>query len=135
MNGVYPGLNRFGLKFGPAAVAVTCGALIPEGHAYTVGTNGNLILVTIQNEPKPILVALRPDGRLVGPGPTDIKGRVAVGQTTTQTTEQKRIDQNEARQYNPLDVHRDMSGGLYVNSPPKLSASFYREVIAHNGVA
>lgn len=117
MNGTYPGPGRFGLTFGPAAVAVTCGALKPEGHAYTVATNGDQILVTIQNEPKPILVALRSDGKLAGPGPTDIKGQVVVGQKTTQTTEQKRINQNEARQYNPLDVRRDMSGGLYVDAP------------------
>ena len=38
-------------------------------------------MIQIQNEPKPIVMEFRSDGRLAGPGPTDIKGFVIAGYT------------------------------------------------------
>ena len=80
ITGSYKDNSGMQLVFGDDSVAISgCGKLIPDGHGYTVGKIGSQLAIQIQNQPKAILLALGPDGKLVGPGATDVTGRVIVG--------------------------------------------------------
>ncbi len=80
VTGSYKDNNGIQLVFSDDSVAISgCGKLIPDGHGYTVGKIGSQLAIQIQNQPKAILLALGPDGKLVGPGATDVTGRVIVG--------------------------------------------------------
>jgi hypothetical protein len=79
MSGIYPGENRFSLTFYTDNVMVGCGELIPESHGYTTAVVPQGIRITITSSPAPIVLTLRADGRLAGPGPTDITGQVQIG--------------------------------------------------------
>ena len=59
----------------------------PTTHATTVSRNSGpgLIRITIANEPNPIVLTMRPDGGLTGPGLIDVKGRIIVGYFTRPT--------------------------------------------------
>ena len=41
-----------------------------------------MIRITIANEPNPIVLTMRPDGGLTGPGLIDVKGQIIVGYFT-----------------------------------------------------
>lgn len=79
LGGVYPGANKLSLTFYTEAVTLGCQDLIPESHEYMVGMKANGLAMVIANSPKPIVFAVGSDGRLAGPGPVDIAGRVLVG--------------------------------------------------------
>ncbi len=80
MTGVYQGEITFSLSFGDEAVAMNgCGTLVVQSQPYTVAKNGNRFVITVRAEPKPLVLGLGPDGRLTGPGLTDLKGRIITG--------------------------------------------------------
>lgn len=79
MGGVYPGAGRFGLTFYTEFVLLTCADLVPEGREYAVVFAPEGLRLTIGTAPKPVVFLIRADGRLVGPGATDITGQVQVG--------------------------------------------------------
>ena len=79
MSGVYPGQGRLGFTFYNDAVTVGCGELVPESHEYAVTIAPGGLRITIANAPAPVVLTLRPDGRLAGSGPTDFAGQVQVG--------------------------------------------------------
>lgn len=79
MGGVYPGEGKFGLMFFQEHVILNCDDLVPEGHEYALGFASDGLRLSIANTPKAIVLLVRGDGRLVGPGPTDITGQVQVG--------------------------------------------------------
>ena len=80
MTGLYKGAGDFRLVFGDDTAGIGgCGKLVEEGHAYTITKKGNQLLIEVANQPKSFVVALGPDGKLTGPGPTDIAGKVIVG--------------------------------------------------------
>jgi hypothetical protein len=80
MGGGYKGDNGIGIGFDEKTAGISgCGRLEPEGRDYSIAKRGNQLLITIRNEPKPLLVVLGPDGHLSGPGPVDVKGQVIVG--------------------------------------------------------
>lgn len=77
--GSYPGTNKFELRFQTDIVGVACSELVSAVYPYSVKVNGSQVSVTVMTSPKPIVLSMRPDGKLVGPGPTDIRGEVQVG--------------------------------------------------------
>ena len=80
VTGSYKDNSGIQLVFGDDSVAIAgCGKLVTDGHGYTVGKIGSQLAIQIQNQPKAILLAFGPDGKLVGPGATDVTGRVIVG--------------------------------------------------------
>lgn len=79
MGGVYPGAGGFGLTFFQETVLLACADLVPEGHEYAITFAADGLRLTIASVPEPIVLRVRSDGRLVGPGPTDITGQVQVG--------------------------------------------------------
>jgi hypothetical protein len=69
------------------AVIHQCGTLVDENHSYKVRKSGAATQIVIDNEPSPIVLTLRPDGSLSGPGNIPVKGQIITGyKTTTNTT-------------------------------------------------
>jgi len=77
--GSWPGTNKFQLSFQTDIASVACSELVSATYDYSVKVNGSQVIVTVMSGPKPIVLSVRPDGKLVGPGPTDITGEVQVG--------------------------------------------------------
>jgi hypothetical protein len=80
MTGRYAASKTMGLTFGDEAVALTgCGNLVPNSHAYAVGRSGGRFTLNVKSEPNPFVLTLGPDGRLTGPGLTEVKGQIVTG--------------------------------------------------------
>jgi hypothetical protein len=75
-------LPEIGLSDGEATLH-KCGTLVEDSHSYTVRRSGATTQIVVDNEPNPIVLTLRPDGSLSGPGPIQVKGRIITGYTTT----------------------------------------------------
>ena len=69
------------------ATIVHCGTLEGVGAAYTLHKSSTALEITLQTEPRPIQLSMRPDGSLVGPGLVDVKGQVIIGYHTVTTTQ------------------------------------------------
>ena len=71
------------LGFGESGVTIGgCGKLVDDSHAYTIDKRPGSVRITVDNEPNPIVLTMRPDGGLTGPGLIDVKGRIIVGYFT-----------------------------------------------------
>ncbi len=126
LNGDYSGQAGFGLAFHSNSASVKCGDLVPEPRDYVLQTKGNQVVVTVQSDPTPIVLALTSDGKLAGSGPTEVKGRIIVGYSTQQTTQNKQIQEYERYQYNPGSVSRDAFGNLQAAVPATVSVPIYK---------
>jgi hypothetical protein len=72
------------LNFDEDGVSIDgCGKLADDSHGYSIEKRSGLVRITIQNEPNPIVLTMRPDGGLSGPGLIDVKGRIIVGYFTS----------------------------------------------------
>jgi hypothetical protein len=109
MAGVFQGAGNWRLDFIDGGVLVNCSFLSPNQENYKIEfRNGGAVLV-IDTRPKPLVLTLRADGTIVGPGPVTIDGVVAGGYTagastpghteTSQTTTHQTINQNQAGAY------------------------------------
>jgi hypothetical protein len=114
MNGVYGGPGSWRVDFGPKAAATKCADLVPESHPYNIDLRNNQAFVTLQNSPKSIVLALKPDGSVLsGTGPVTVNGRIVIGYAgggaapaagapqmqTQQVTTNRELTPLEARQY------------------------------------
>lgn len=71
------------LGFGESGVSINgCGRLVDDSHGYTIDKRSGSVRITVENEPNPIVLTMRPDGGLAGPGLIDVKGRIIVGYFT-----------------------------------------------------
>ena len=72
------------LGFGENNVSINgCGKLVADPHNYTIDKRPGSIRVTVENEPSPIMLTMRPDGGFTGPGLIDVKGRIIKGYFTS----------------------------------------------------
>ena len=93
MGGVYPGSNKLSFTFFAEYVTVGCGDLEQSTREYTTAIVPDGVRITILSEPRPIVLTMRADGRLVGAGPTDITGQVVVGyESWTRTWSDGRVE-------------------------------------------
>jgi len=75
------------LGFGETGVIIgACGRLVDDSHNYTIDKRPGSLRVTVDNEPNPIVLTMRPDGGLTGPGMIDVKGRIIIGYHTVTST-------------------------------------------------
>ncbi len=105
--------------FSEAEVSLACGTLVPQKVGYTVDRSGSQILVKVGIGPKNLAATLRPDGKLAGPGPVMVAGRVVIGTATggggaggyeaqTHTTTQERqIAAADVPNYSADAVHQN----------------------------
>ena len=71
------------LNFGEDNVALDgCGKLDGDVRNYSIEKRSGLVRITVDNEPNPIVLTMRPDGGLTGPGLIDVKGHIIVGYFT-----------------------------------------------------
>ena len=62
------------LGFGESGVTIGgCGKLVDDSHGYAIDKRPGSVRVTVDNEPSPIVLTMRPDGGLTGPGLIDVK--------------------------------------------------------------
>jgi hypothetical protein len=81
MGGAFPKTGSTGvdLKFYAEQVVVTCQDLVPQAYQYDVAVRAGQGVITIQTAPRPLVVTVRPDGRLAGPAALDIAGKIQTG--------------------------------------------------------
>ena len=76
------------LGFNESSVAINgCGKLVADDHSYSIDKRPDSVQVTVENEPHPIMLTMRPDGGLTGPGLIEVKGRIISGYHTVTTTQ------------------------------------------------
>jgi hypothetical protein len=56
-----------------------CGSLVDDSHTYTIRKSNGSTQIVVDNEPDPIVLTLRADGSLAGPGSVQVKGNIIVG--------------------------------------------------------
>jgi hypothetical protein len=79
MAGVYLGAGNWRLDFIDGGVLVNCAYLSPDQHSYKLDFKSDRTLLTVDTTPAPLVLTLRADGTLVGPGPFVLDGVVATG--------------------------------------------------------
>ncbi len=71
------------LDFGEGGVSINgCGKLVADPHNYAIEKRPGSVRVTVENEPNPIVLTMRADGGLTGPGLIEVKGRIIIGYFT-----------------------------------------------------
>ncbi len=81
MAGVFQGAGNWRLDFITDGVLVNCSFLSPDQHNYRLEFKDNRTVLIIDTTPKPLVLTLKSDGTIVGPGPLQIDGVVAAGTT------------------------------------------------------
>jgi hypothetical protein len=77
--GAYEGAGHWRLDFIDGGVLVNCSFLSPNQEGYTIDFKSGRPVITIDTRPKPLVLTLKADGTIVGPGPVTIDGVVAAG--------------------------------------------------------
>lgn len=106
MTGDYASANGFRIIFEPEAATMVCHG-VPSPHLYKVELTGSQAVIKIENDPKPLVLSLLPDGKLSGSGPIKVTGQVPAGShteqtsgmTTQRTTRSRELTPQEAKQY------------------------------------
>jgi hypothetical protein len=86
MAGVFAGAGGWRLDFIDGGVLVNCAGLSPNQEAYALNLTAARPVLTINTRPRPLVLTLRADGTIVGPGPVTIEGVVTGGVTAGTTT-------------------------------------------------
>lgn len=87
MRGAYAGAGNWRLDFSTdGGVLVNCSFLSPNQETYSLDFKENHAIIVINTTPKPLVLTLRSDGTIVGPGPVTINGVVASGYTEGHST-------------------------------------------------
>ncbi len=69
-----------GLNFDAGAATLEdCGKLVADPHDYSIRKSRGATQLVLANEPDDIVLTLRPDGSLAGPGSIPVKGRIIIG--------------------------------------------------------
>jgi hypothetical protein len=78
-SGNFVGSGEWRIEFDDRFTMTTCGGLDPAQQKYSLVLKNNTAVITIPSNPKEIVLTMRPDGTLVGPGPVTMHGIVTVG--------------------------------------------------------
>jgi hypothetical protein len=79
MAGVFQGAGGWRLDFTDAGVLVNCSDLSPDERHYKLDFKGDRVTLAIDVTPKPLVLTVRNDGTIVGPGPVTFDGVMASG--------------------------------------------------------
>jgi hypothetical protein len=82
MAGVFEGPGKWRLDFIDGGVLVNCSFLSPDQHNYKIEFKNDRTALIVDTTPKPLVLTLKADGTIVGPGPLQIDGVVASGYTS-----------------------------------------------------
>lgn len=131
MAGVFQGAGNWRLDFIDGGVLVNCSYLSPNQEAYTLDLKTSRL--TINTRPRPLILTLRADGTIVGPGPVTIDGVVAGGYTpgtttaghteTSTYTSTQRINASQATAYDQSQL-TNTGGGTYDATTTHTSSTY-----------
>jgi hypothetical protein len=80
LSGTYGGGVATNVSFGGDSGTLNgCGKLANDGYAYTLNKTATALKVTLATSPNPLVLTMRSDGSLSGPGLITINGRVITG--------------------------------------------------------
>jgi hypothetical protein len=79
MAGVFEGAGAWRLDFIDGGVLVNCSYLAPNQQNYKIDFKNNRTTITVDTTPKPLVLTLKPDGTIAGPGPFVIDGVIVSG--------------------------------------------------------
>jgi len=102
MTGDYAAADGFRLIFEPDQVTMVCRG-VPGQRPYSVKMTDTQATLTIEND-KPLVVALRADGKLAGSGPVRVTGQVPAGTRTEQTMGTTTQTTRTTRELTPLEA-------------------------------
>jgi hypothetical protein len=121
MAGVYSGAGNWRLDFIDGGVLVNCSYLSPDQHSYKLDFRSDRTLLTVDTTPRPLVLTLRADGTMVGPGPFVLNGVVATGVA------------KEGPDPNASSGLTDQYGGSLTNSQAASRAEVYKNGQAYYG--
>jgi hypothetical protein len=101
--GVFEGAGHWRLDFIDGGVLVNCSFLSPNQQSYTIDFKSGHAVITIDTTPKPLVLSLRSNESIVGPGPVVIDGVVATGSSGGGST----AGHYETQQ---VTTHQEMTG-------------------------
>ena len=123
MAGVFEGAGKWRLDFIDGGVLVNCSFLSPNQEAYTLSLTSARPSLTIKTRPRPLVLTLRADGTIAGPGPVTIEGVVPGGYTAgtstpghTETSTYTTTERMNANQVQPASGNTSVTntgGGTY----------------------
>ena len=123
MAGVFAGAGGWRLDFIDGGVLVNCASLSPNQEAYALNLSAARPELTIKTLPRPLVLSLRADGSIVGPGPVTIDGVVAGGYTpgtstaghneSSSYTTTERMNANQVQPAAGNTTHSYAGGGTY----------------------
>ncbi len=79
MAGVFQGAGGWRLDFIDSGVLVNCSILAPDEHKYSIDFKNDRTVIVIDTTPKPLVLTLRSDGTIIGPGPFVLDGVIVLG--------------------------------------------------------
>ena len=79
MAGVFQGAGNWRLDFLDQGVLVNCSVLAPDQHFYKLDLKAGHSTITIDTTPRPLVLTLKSDGTIAGPGPVIIDGVIVSG--------------------------------------------------------
>jgi len=135
MAGVFQGAGNWRLDFIDGGVLVNCSFLSPNQEFYSLNFKNGAAQLVIDTRPKPLVLTVRADGTIVGPGPVTIDGVVAGGSTgggstpghteTHETTTHETINSNQAGSAQASGSQVTSMGGGFYDSATTTKTSTY----------
>jgi hypothetical protein len=127
MAGVFQGPGDWRLDFTNDGVLVNCTGLSPDERHYTLDFKNNRTTLIVDITPKPLVLTIKNDGTIVGPGPVTVNGVVASGYSAGSSSSFSGyrdqsghpISDAQAASSNApvLDSHGNSVSGSVVNTP------------------
>lgn len=119
MTGDYSTPNGFRLIFTPDKAVMSCRS-VSSPRLYVVEAADSQAIIKIQQEPKPVVLVLRQDGKLEGSGPIKVTGQVSAGSKIEQTTGTTTRTTTTNRELTPLEAQNypdaKQNGQVFTNT-------------------
>lgn len=114
-------LPEVGLTPDGSAILKKCGTLVDGTRPYTLRKSSAATQIVLDNEPNPIVLNLRPDGSLSGPGNIAVKGAIITAYHNVTTCTQGSINANCSTTSTPIyspSMQRCTVGEMAPQPPP-----------------
>jgi hypothetical protein len=115
MAGVFQGAGGWRLDFIEGGVLVNCSILAPDEHKYSIDFKNDRTTIVIDTTPKPLVLTLRSDGTIIGPGPFVLDGVIVSGSSgggstpghteTTTTAQEHTVSRDPSVSDQNLSLH------------------------------
>ena len=132
MAGVFQGAGNWRLDFIDGGVLVNCSFLSPNQESYSLNFKNGAAQLVIDTRPKPLVLAIRADGTIVGPpGPVTIDGVVAGGYTAGTTTA-GHTETSQTTTHETINSYQAGSAQASGSQVTSMGGGFYDSATTHN---